>query len=488
MKQFTLFILLCSSLSTFAADWDLLQPHKESFYCVERNGSNFISRYQVDSVEIDNTVNYLINMKYREELFTACPIWDVSFTYGTSGQVDLLTKDIINIDQGIQTIDYGSLVFQIDVLSEVGESVNSGDYVVECLEKENASFLGTTDSIKVYSITSSTSTDTLVLSKNHGIIEGPYFFDMLNGMSEISRIALAGTTVNSTFEGNRSDDIIEYFPYQIGDTIVSANVSTGITPETDSLFIYVTNVVQSGNEHTVYYDSERINVDGGGTITTYPLVSDTSTFDLESLQYDLDYLIHYFSYGFKRYSLQQNLGGSINQVYMTYDPNLEKKKLNYVFHGHILLEQYCSITAISDSDYIFELSHCYGHNRSYASGFGGSSEFSLVEGPDFADSSLCPTDTEFCEAAEWLRLIGTDIETYTHHSISVYPNPAEEMISIEIHGLELSYIELVDINGKVILESAANERTIDINAIPAGIYYLRMRHSEGINVKKLSKI
>lgn len=49
----SLFLCMLFSSSIIAADWDLLQPNKEAFYCVERDGTEFTSRYEVDSLSMN---------------------------------------------------------------------------------------------------------------------------------------------------------------------------------------------------------------------------------------------------------------------------------------------------------------------------------------------------------------------------------------------------------------------------------------------------
>ncbi|MBN4071283.1 T9SS type A sorting domain-containing protein [Crocinitomix catalasitica] len=74
---------------------------------------------------------------------------------------------------------------------------------------------------------------------------------------------------------------------------------------------------------------------------------------------------------------------------------------------------------------------------------------------------------------------------------SLFPNPANNMVTINFH-MELSNeatLSFCDLNGRLIYEEALNDMqsiSIDLSNFPNGIYFVRLSSSEGTLVRKLS--
>jgi hypothetical protein len=73
--------------------------------------------------------------------------------------------------------------------------------------------------------------------------------------------------------------------------------------------------------------------------------------------------------------------------------------------------------------------------------------------------------------------------------ILIYPNPATDVITIEMGNTEPATIEILDITGKVVLirNNQAQHATIDINNLPNGIYLVRVRSASQMAVQKIIK-
>ncbi len=57
--------------------------------------------------------------------------------------------------------------------------------------------------------------------------------------------------------------------------------------------------------------------------------------------------------------------------------------------------------------------------------------------------------------------------------ITIYPNPASDFLTISKPNNNLLNLQLVDINGKVIVDTnIETEKTLDISQIPNGLYFL----------------
>jgi hypothetical protein len=81
--------------------------------------------------------------------------------------------------------------------------------------------------------------------------------------------------------------------------------------------------------------------------------------------------------------------------------------------------------------------------------------------------------------------ITTDITDLNSNDISLYPNPTKNIITIA-SSIKPLKVELIDMNGKIILEYPSTE-TIDLTEFLEGIYFVKIYTSTNCIVKKVIK-
>jgi len=74
----------------------------------------------------------------------------------------------------------------------------------------------------------------------------------------------------------------------------------------------------------------------------------------------------------------------------------------------------------------------------------------------------------------------------TDTDLILFPNPANNLINIQAES-EIERIEILDINGKVVMQKSGNNTKIDITNLSAGIYVMNIHQQDGIMQKKLIK-
>ncbi len=86
----------------------------------------------------------------------------------------------------------------------------------------------------------------------------------------------------------------------------------------------------------------------------------------------------------------------------------------------------------------------------------------------------------------------TDIaELKSLGSVSIYPNPAEDFVTLNWNKSNLSEVQvsLQDINGKVVLvpnlETSTTELELDVSQLERGVYLIEIQHSKGTQTQKL---
>jgi hypothetical protein len=75
-----------------------------------------------------------------------------------------------------------------------------------------------------------------------------------------------------------------------------------------------------------------------------------------------------------------------------------------------------------------------------------------------------------------------------HQNIKLYPNPANDLVSIDVDGIDLmNEFTIIDINGKSVYNrtSPNSNLTIDLKQFSSGVYYLIIKNKEGTSREKL---
>jgi len=79
-------------------------------------------------------------------------------------------------------------------------------------------------------------------------------------------------------------------------------------------------------------------------------------------------------------------------------------------------------------------------------------------------------------------------QEFLENSISVYPNPAKDKVSIDTSGLQLQKVSIFDLQGRLVLVADASDKgQIDVSPLSNGIYILQIETNQGILSKKLVK-
>ncbi|TVZ55025.1 putative secreted protein (Por secretion system target) [Lutibacter sp. Hel_I_33_5] len=72
------------------------------------------------------------------------------------------------------------------------------------------------------------------------------------------------------------------------------------------------------------------------------------------------------------------------------------------------------------------------------------------------------------------------------NTVTIFPNPAKNYISIE-GAKDLNSIEIIDLNGKIVISKKGDFKKIDISALSKGVYFLKLRKENSIKLQKLIK-
>ncbi|KAF5422966.1 MAG: hypothetical protein C5S45_01610 [Candidatus Methanocomedens sp.] len=75
----------------------------------------------------------------------------------------------------------------------------------------------------------------------------------------------------------------------------------------------------------------------------------------------------------------------------------------------------------------------------------------------------------------------TNVEEYLQREISVYPNPATDMLNINVGGVREGEIQIIDITGKVHMERTLTSKVnrFDVSTYSPGLYIMKVRTDAG---------
>ena len=76
--------------------------------------------------------------------------------------------------------------------------------------------------------------------------------------------------------------------------------------------------------------------------------------------------------------------------------------------------------------------------------------------------------------------VSSVVELTNDKSFKLFPNPAEDVLNIQMDSETNFDYKLIDITGKTILKGSALQNTlIDVNAVPSGIYLIEINEENG---------
>ena len=96
------------------------------------------------------------------------------------------------------------------------------------------------------------------------------------------------------------------------------------------------------------------------------------------------------------------------------------------------------------------------------------------------------TDTSSCLA---LTLPTANISKNTIQSLKVYPSPATDLLTVSTDGIQITMVDIMDVNGKIIFSNTpqSDNLRMDVSSLPSGIYILNVRTENGKETRRFIK-
>jgi hypothetical protein len=81
----------------------------------------------------------------------------------------------------------------------------------------------------------------------------------------------------------------------------------------------------------------------------------------------------------------------------------------------------------------------------------------------------------------------TNISDVNASNIAIYPNPANDFISIKSENIIIKKLEIIDISGKIVYSKIAKNQIFDISDLKSGIYFVEIHTNSEILMSKIIK-
>ena len=110
---------------------------------------------------------------------------------------------------------------------------------------------------------------------------------------------------------------------------------------------------------------------------------------------------------------------------------------------------------------------------------------SYLKNDDNPIIDLDSTNNISTSTARWLsEEDAASVQDFVELSPLVYPNPAQDVIHVQLPTSEPANIELKDVKGNLVLlsmESVFNQQSIDVNALSNGVYILSIKQGQKVH-------
>jgi hypothetical protein len=144
------------------------------------------------------------------------------------------------------------------------------------------------------------------------------------------------------------------------------------------------------------------------------------------------------------------------------------------------------IILIVNNNGILEATAGLGSYQWYRNGLLLPGETSSTLIPLLNDVYTCLTNNGTCDGLSNEIVINvSSIQDPAFQNVSIYPNPSNNILNIDLGTDEVSSIRLIDLNGKIVCNLDVKEQQFDMSAYARGMYFIELLNEEQRAIVKL---
>ncbi len=487
MKKTTILALFLLPFVVISQNWQPVNPDYVYFYFDDTSGL-IRQTVKVDSVlDIAGHPVYFLNtgIKHCDTCWTPVPCYNYKMDYFLSGIQGIFSKEIHQISEVkywfFDTVSFVIIPKAILNQTWLFDTLNNINAEITDLKYEEV-FDGFFDSTKTIGLSNGWE---ILLSKNHGVLSFP------SSDENQENYQLAGIQTETESIGTTPPGFWEIFDYEIDDVFQYhgwAGDGSWPPPNSDSytLKMKITSKIQTENSVTFgRYIIKKWTTSGNTNVSsdevTYTNTPEFMANQLPGTLYNIcaDDQVYYEICDYEPYKV-------VSDMHQYFAPNLDGIIAigNYNDpNGPNMLVQ-CEENARIMGNAGWEYNYKVG--RSFAPGLGQVGherfDFELYDGWSI-EGYVKEGDTVGTITPDEILLDVKEISR--HQPIKIYPNPAEDILYLEIP--EKSKVQVFDIMGQVVFDGAFTEtkNQINLSDFVSGIYLLKVVSGERIYIQKV---
>jgi len=509
-KLYALPLALIFTLPAQAGVWDLFPLGNATYYADSAQQPVSVELYRMDSVLPGSVedVSYF-NKRARSLALGACEstLFD-PFSYLTYLDQNSFNDSLISRNDTVFfNSGYGNLPFYFLPKASVGQSWtvtsdwpgNSFNQItITCTSVQQQTFLGFTDSVKVFSLVSNGSSPGQVpisnfqirLSKAHGLLEFVPFDQFLYHPSYVDfrSLKIVGLDDGSTAVGFRMPGFSDFFHLHAGDVQMWQiyNRSADVSQPTYVAYIRDSIITSLITPDSVVYQVHRTNIDAEGNVT--------GSFMMHHRYIKTDY-DKYFDAGTNGIGVSVSFSGSdpwfpfgFVEPLLLFIGTYEMQPLpassdtitswTIASPGLVLDTLGCEVGQISDIDYSFKMDTRSGYTYINTGDF---QPFSIYT------KTLIGSVINGVEEGDVTLSVNT-LNSFNGQAFTLIPNPAKESITFQglPSGTVVQYA-IYDGLGRQAMHGALPATSLSVEGLQPGVYMVQVRLADRTEMARFVK-
>lgn len=467
MKKFLVItiVLLGCQIYAIGQNWDLFPKNQYSMFELSfNNQDSFIERMVKDSAVVsnDSTVHY-----FNSKIINSS---NCSMKINRKDLISRFPHSHLQLDSCVEKnrwyyfndADFvGSVKLKFNALAKVNDSWTiSMNITFKCDSVSERLVFGQLDSVKYFS--NSKVAIPFVLSKNFGLIEfAPFSQLIMADAFDIAQVKMIGCDKNGLKMGTTIPDFSDFFHLKTGDVVVWHYSDMDYGPYTGQTadFFYKDSITNS----TIAEDSVIYEIN---TIRGKSIIKNKQGFYRDKFA---KFLNPNSSLGF--FTNETPLGINTEDFLYWECPGMARKdnvfSMDLVWGSVYIRSSDCILNQVMDA----------GDNFTFDTRIGMS-----VHGNSKAVGSII-------NGEKWgITKIPAGISRIDDPTFRVYPNPCDDKIVVQLNNAEKFNYRLFDSHGELVKAGPLTDRSIDVSALPDGLYNLQIGNDKMQESKKIVKV
>jgi hypothetical protein len=111
----------------------------------------------------------------------------------------------------------------------------------------------------------------------------------------------------------------------------------------------------------------------------------------------------------------------------------------------------------------------------------GYTEYNFIDRPATTNTYFYRlSQTDIDGTTRILGLRSVNLTSGKQSEISIYPNPASQVVHVELPSSNIQYVDLVTLSGQLLKSSSVGQNFVELHGVSAGLYILKITEGSGV--------